>query len=232
MAKKKSSRFIIPATFFKNKIIEEKLDVPASNLQEAIQKPNSVRESESDYTNANQNKSKIPPKPELEKPKILNRITTERKKSALSLSSLNRIKIEEEKFRKEKEKINLNKELPNDSFSEETFTKVWNEYIAELHKKGEKIFASILKADTPKIEGNTIFVTYPNAMMKTELLKVKPKVLGFLRKELNNYSIDFHITVNEENTKNFAYTAQEKYELLKEKNKAISLLKKTFNLEL
>jgi DNA polymerase-3 subunit gamma/tau len=38
--------------------------------------------------------------------------------------------------------------------------------------------------------------------------------------------------VNEINTKRFAYTPQEKYELLKEKNAAISILRKTFNLEL
>ena len=101
-----------------------------------------------------------------------------------------------------------------------------------MHQKGEKIFASILKTNTPKIKKNTIFVTYPNKMMKAELLKVKPKALKYLRKELNNYSIDFNITVNEESAKKFAYTPQEKYELLKEKNKEIALLKKTFNLEL
>ena len=49
---------------------------------------------------------------------------------------------------------------------------------------------------------------------------------------LNNYSLDFEIHVNETSTKRFAYTPQEKYELLKEKNEAISLLRKTFNLEL
>ena len=69
-------------------------------------------------------------------------------------------------------------------------------------------------------------------MMKAELLKVKPKALNYLRKELNNYSIDFKVSVNEENAKKFAYTPQEKYDLLKEKNEAISKLRRTFNLEL
>ena len=40
------------------------------------------------------------------------------------------------------------------------------------------------------------------------------------------------IEVKEENVKRFAYTPQEKYELLREKNKDLSLLRKTFNLEL
>lgn len=69
-------------------------------------------------------------------------------------------------------------------------------------------------------------------MMKAELIKVKSKALKHLRKELNNYAIDFKISVNEENVKKFAYTPQEKYDLLKSKNKAIITLRKTFNLEL
>ena len=79
---------------------------------------------------------------------------------------------------------------------------------------------------------NTIHLTYPNQLMKKELLRVRPKVLKHIRKALNNHAVDFAIEVKEENEKRFAYTPQEKYELLKEKNSAISLLRKTFNLEL
>ena len=114
--------------------------------------------------------------------------------------------------------VGNSEDLPKDPFTEETFLKIWVKYIEDLHHKGEKIFASILKADLPTIKSNLICVTYPNEMMKAELLKVKSKALNHLRQKLNNYSIDFKITVNEENTKKFAYTPQEKYDLLKEKN--------------
>ena len=77
-----------------------------------------------------------------------------------------------------------------------------------------------------------IHVAYPNEMMKVELLKVRPKVLRHIREKLNNYEVDFHITVNADNTKRFAYTPQEKYELLKEKNEALALMRKKFNLDL
>ncbi len=110
--------------------------------------------------------------------------------------------------------------------------KVWRAYIETLHGNGEKIFASLLNSDTPKIENNLIVITYPNQMMKAELTKVKSKAIKHLRKELNNYDLDFKIIVNEENEKNFAYTPQEKYDFLKGKNKSIITLKKTFNLEL
>jgi len=150
----------------------------------------------------------------------------------LSLASLKRKKQEEEELRQKLAKKNKNENLPKESFSEESFNKVWSDYIDNLHKSGEKILASILMADKPVVREQMIHVTYPNQMMKKELLRVRPKVLKHIRRELNNHSVDFVIEVKEENTKRFAYTPQEKYELLKEKNKNISLLRKTFNLEL
>ena len=64
------------------------------------------------------------------------------------------------------------------------------------------------------------------------VLQVRPKVLRHLRSALSNHQIDFVVEVNEEHTKKFAYTPQEKYELLKEKNANLGLLRKKFNLEL
>ena len=54
---------------------------------------------------------------------------------------------------------------------------------------------------------------------------------SFLRKQLNNYDIVLDIKVNEEKEKLFAYTPEEKYDKLKEKNPKIELLKKLFELD-
>lgn len=155
-----------------------------------------------------------------------------RRKSALSLSSLRRNKQEAEEIRQKKARENKTENLPQDPFTEEAFQKVWQDYIDGLIKGGEKILASILMADKPVLKDQMILVTYPNQLMKKELLRVRPKVLKHIRSALNNYSVDFEIEVKEENQKRFAYTPQEKYELLKEKNSEISFLRKTFNLEL
>jgi len=55
--------------------------------------------------------------------------------------------------------------------------------------------------------------------------------MSFLRKRLNNYDIALDITVNEEMEKKYAYTPQEKYSKLIEKNANLELLKKTFDLD-
>jgi DNA polymerase-3 subunit gamma/tau len=230
--KKKSKNFIIPAAYFLSLQVEEKLDLPKSLVKkssEEIATPMVSEEREKLSTSVT-SKNPVKPKITLEQPTVTLGKRTSRRNSALSLSSIHVHDAEIVKGDAVDEE-NLDN-LPKDPFTEETFLKIWKSYIEQLHEEGEKIFASILKADTPTIKNNMICVTYPNKMMKAELIRVKPKALRHLRKELNNYSVDFKVTVNEENTKKFAYTPQEKYELLKSKNEALATLRKAFNLEL
>ena len=233
MAKKKSKGFIIPAIHFLTTSPREKKTPSVASLASEKQKPLIANSDHAgaEKTAAGNVQSKASEGNVTEKKK-LEREPRSRRKSALSLSSLKRNKQEEEEKKKalaaKQEQINL----PEDAFDQKRFDLIWKDYIDELHQKGEKILASILSADHPKILDQMIHVTYPNQLMKKELLKVRPVVLKQLRQKLNNYKVDFKIEVKEENVKRFAYTPQEKYELLREKNKDLSLLRKTFNLEL
>ena len=232
--KKKSKHFIIPASHFLSATVEEKLDVPEKiiiNPPPKIATATYVEEKKSAYKKIEKIVIEKEETVIIEANKVKLKNTT-RRKSALSISSIQRNKIEEENFRnKQRQPKNL-EDLPKESFSVEQFLKIWNAYIETLHENGEKIFASLLNSDTPKVENNLIVITYPNQMMKTELNRVKSKALKHLRIELNNYDVDFKVIVNEENEKNFAYTPLEKYDFLKSKNKSIVSLRKTFNLEL
>ncbi len=230
--KKKSRNFIIPAAYFLTLQVEEKLDLPESLLKKSSQDidKSMVAEERKKLSTPSKPENPVQPKITLETPKVTLGKRTSRRNSVLSLSSIHVHDAEIVKGN-DVDVENLDN-LPKDPFTEETFLKTWNSYIEDLHEAGEKIFASILKADTPKIQNNKICVTYPNKMMKAELIRVKSKALKHLRKALNNYSIDFKIAVNEENIKKFAYTPQEKYELLKSKNEAVATLRKAFNLEL
>jgi len=101
-----------------------------------------------------------------------------------------------------------------------------------LEKKGVRNLVAILNADLPNIKDNMVHLTMPSGMMKSELLKTKPKLLRHFREKLNNYSVDLVITVNEENQKKYAYTPQEKYNKLLGKNEALAKLKNKFKLDL
>ena len=68
--------------------------------------------------------------------------------------------------------------------------------------------------------------------MQEQLKKSKPKLLKFLREKLNNYGIKINIILNETIEKKFAYTPQEKFNKLKEKNPLLDKLRITFELDM
>ena len=172
-------------------------------------------------TNKKVETSKIKtPKPVLE--------NTSRRSSALSLTSINK-KKEIEVIEVEYEEI---EGLPTDKFSESKVAQLWSKYIERLLEQGKKSVASIMNASKPTIKENEIHFELPNNLMKDQLDRAKGPLLKFLRESLNNFKVTIVIDVNEEVTKKYAYTPQEKYQKLKEKNSAIELLKKTFDLDL
>ena len=69
-------------------------------------------------------------------------------------------------------------------------------------------------------------------LIKFEVERQQSELLQYLRKALNNFSISLDIIVNETLEKKYAYTPEDKYEKLVEKNKHIELLRKIFELDL
>lgn len=109
---------------------------------------------------------------------------------------------------------------------------MWKKTIADFNAKGDKLLASLLTSCTPIPNGNLLQLELPNKLMKVDLEKSKQKILPILREELQNYKIDFVIQVNEKIEKKFAYTPQEKFAYLNDKNKLMGELKAKFNLDL
>jgi len=68
--------------------------------------------------------------------------------------------------------------------------------------------------------------------MKKEIEREKYDLMEFLKEKLNNHFITLQITVNEATAKKFAFTPEEKYQKLQEKNSVIDLLRKEFDLDL
>ena len=207
--KKKPANYIIPATFFTSII-------PAAK---EINKPKPLVVDSSLPTKVEEPKSNIT------KP-VLKNIT--RRSSSLSLKSVHQ-KKEEKKAAVEENYDNH----PKTEFSQEQLLKVWKKYHTRLIKKGEKSIASILIADEPVLKENFVIqFTLPNTLMKDQLKQGRPKLLKYLRESLNNYGLSLDVLVNETVEKKFAYTPQEKYNKLKEKNPMIEKLKDRFQLDL
>jgi DNA polymerase-3 subunit gamma/tau len=111
--------------------------------------------------------------------------------------------------------------------------KHWADFVRQIDVEGRKILASNLNTDIPKLkEDTTIWIELPNSTMKKEIEREQFDLLEYLRVKLDNYAIKLKITVNETTAKKFAFTPEEKYEKLREKNPAIDILRREFDLDL
>ena len=219
--KKKSEGFIIPASFFKDKNLSEsktELDrnIPQTNSVNSAEEQPSVEEPEMKYN---------PPK--IEAPIIKG---IKRQASGLSLKSIQQKKAHQIK----QMDVEIKEEdLPSDSFTQDQLNEYWDTFVDKLEKKGKYNLAAILKIDTPKLtDDDVIQLEFPNSTNKIEVERNQFDLLQFLRKSLNNFNIRLEISVNEAMDKKYAYTAEDKYAKLLEKNPALETLKQTFNLDL
>lgn len=246
--KKNDGPFIIPPSFYKlpkesTQQVERTLKTPSpieGKSQEStsshIQVPAStpvISEQKQEIATAPQ--SLVAQQVTQEKPVAKAETTTpsinikKERVSGLSLKGLQRKKELQEKL--EEKKVDVTN-LPKEEFTEIAMQAVWQEYVAKISRNGEKIVASNLEADTPKLEGTTIKLEYPNATMKVEVERAQGPLLEFLKRKLNNYDITLDIVVNEEVQRKYAYTGQERYDKLKEYNPELDILKRAFDLEI
>ena len=220
--KKKSSGYIIPASYFKsNNVSEVKIKSSVSSLAKITTPVVEAPEKTEPIIKELVQKT-TPPIPVIQ--------TTQRPASGLSLSSIRKKKEHQIKLMEVTVK---EEDLPNDPFTEEDLLKYWAVFVTKLETDGKYNLAAILQIDTPKlVDDHTIRLEFPNTTNKIEVERQQFELLQYLRKAVNNFSITLDIKVNETMEKKYAYTPEDKYEKLVEKNKHVELLRKTFDLDI
>lgn len=154
---------------------------------------------------------------------------TEGKVSALSLASI-RAKRELQETTKSLTKETVH--LPTEPFNETDMLLHWNKYAQKLGDKGYKIMESLLSINDPVLNGTEITLELPNESSKIDFESEKNGLLGYLKGHLHNHDITIKVIVNESIENKFAFTAQDKYNRLKEINPNLELLRKTFDLDI
>jgi DNA polymerase III subunit gamma/tau len=221
--KKNSKYYIIPPSYFKSKgITPIPVTLPKSTINNKIDVEDKAAEEKHDSKLVTENVL-------VSEPSKLILKSDAKRTSGLSLSS---IKAKKEHLIKQMDVIINEEDLPKEDFTEEQLIESWNTFTKKLQSDGKYNLASILSIDTPKVTGTTIHLEFPNSTNKVELERQQYDLLAFIRKELNNFDINLSITVNEEKEKQYAYTAKEKFEKLREKNPNIDTLRKTFDLDI
>jgi len=240
--KKNDKPYIIPPSYFKEKgiiavkISSEVKEKALEKKKEVIQEQHIVQESNVDTPTAPSSTNQeviTATNTEIKKPetiaKKVNILQRERKTSGLSLSSIKRKKEHQEN---KEEKVIDPTNLPKEGFTEEKMQEGWAEYGKMQDKKGERIIGSMFAMNIPTLNGMEICLELPNQSMKVDLEAAQSGLLQYLYKKLNNYSITLKITVNEEASKKYAFTPQDKYEKLREKNPLIDKLRSDFDLDI
>ena len=228
--KKNSKRFIIPAENFistekipAKKINPEAKEVIQTNEHPEPQKATAVEAKLPSEEKANS--ATVQP----EKKSVKVDLSQRKRPSGLSLKSIGQKKEHEQK---QKEKQALPTEELTEAFTEEQIQEAWAEYVKKLSKRGKKILASIVDTDKPTLVGKTIHIELPNDTMKIELKKAQGNLMNFIKKKIQNTTIELEIDVNEKATKKYAFTTRDKFEKLKEKNPLIDKLRTTFDLDI
>ena len=150
------------------------------------------------------------------------------------ISSFSLASIQKKKEWEQKQKPEItDDERPEDTFTLAQLNKHWKAYQNEKSQQKQQNLASLFLLSNPKlIDQKTIEYTVPSSLNKVELEREFVHFLPYLRKALNNFSVEIHIVVNEAEEKNYIYTPEEKYTRLREINPHIDELRKKLDLDL
>ena len=122
----------------------------------------------------------------------------------------------------------------NSKFSSHLLLEKWNKF-AEIKKKEGKMGLHTTLTKSSPILKNDFNVDFhlDSEVQKMDLQKETPYLLEYLRKELNNGSIQIHLHVSEmEDQKISQFTSRERFFQMAEKNPDLHLFKEEFDLDL
>ncbi|EPR73688.1 DNA polymerase III subunits gamma and tau [Winogradskyella psychrotolerans RS-3] len=115
-------------------------------------------------------------------PVIIPKISINQPKKSTSGLSLKSIREKKEHQLRQMEVVIDEENLPKEPVTQEALSEAWKLYTDQMDKKGEKIMASILQMDHPKLEGTTLYLTYSNNTNKIELERAEFPLMAFLKK--------------------------------------------------
>ncbi len=119
---------------------------------------------------------------------------------------------------------------PTNEYTLEKFAAVWNDYKIILQQKGKSSLATIFD-ELPKITENIIHLSIDNKALEDEFKAHQSDFLAFVRKELANYTINVVTQVYQNEKLKKAYTPQEKFIKMSEKNPHLKQLVKKLDMD-
>ena len=174
------------------------------------------------------------PELEVEEPKIIapkRSLSIKKRSLTTSISGIRKKLNDKEEQVQKQEELLINS---NSKFSSHLLIEKWNKF-AEIKKKEGKMGLHTTLTKSSPILKNDFNVDFhlDSEVQKMDLQKETPYLLEYLRKELNNGSIQIHLHVSEmEDQKISQFTSRERFFQMAEKNPDLHLFKEEFDLDL
>ena len=226
---KLDKRFVLPPAHFKEIVgqAQEKLDTTEPT---PIAQNTTIVEQKQEAQNYNYPVTAPNSQQVIQSPQVIKEeIGSKKRVSALSLKSIQK----KHQLAKEISDRSTSKEnLPNEAFTQAQMITHWNAYTEIVKKQGKYNLLSHLSMNVPTLIDGMIHLEFPNQTIKLEVERDKFDLLTYMRKKLQNYTVDLVINVNELEVKRYAYTDKEKYEKLVEKNPTLEALRNAFELDI
>ena len=122
---------------------------------------------------------------------------------------------------------------PTETFTQQALEACWNKYGNELKAKGKTSYGVSMLSKIPVLKDDAMIEFSINSKTQEETINEdKMNLLGFLRKELNNYSIQLNLVMTAAEEKTNLYTSTDKYKRLLEKNPDLSKFRQAFDLDI
>jgi DNA polymerase-3 subunit gamma/tau len=127
----------------------------------------------------------------------------------------------------------LNTESQKKSLTIQAICEKWDKYAQDLKMKGKSNLGIALLNKRPVlIDDVTIEFSVTNEALKEAINEDKLNFLGYLRRELNNFSIQLNLVMTVVEDKTNLYTATDRYNRLAEKNPMIKKFRQSFDLDI
>lgn len=140
---------------------------------------------------------------------------------------------EDEKKKEQLTSLDEEEERPEDQFSQADLTALWEKLKDQYRNTSPGIFTALNIYPPVMVDEITIEVGVDNLVQKDSFFEQRPQILSFIRKQLNNYAINFTVVVKETTRKvQKAYLPIEKYQKMIEKNPDVEKLKNDLDLDL
>ncbi len=167
--------------------------------------------------------------PKKEEPTPAKKIAVGGLKSKLGSKSFS---IKQTLKQKEEENKKVEENTSADTFTFDDLMSLWKEQATLAKELKKKSYYACLTKQPPVLKDKFIIeVTVDNKVQEETVNKEKPELIEYLKKKLNNYSIQLSIIVTEQVKEVHLYTDRDKFSELVKKNPDLLYLKEKFNLD-